>query len=189
MKTRNIESGRRWTISACKKSGFRRIAATLGLLAAALFPAAPLAAMDTAGEPPAVARLVKDTPMWLLFTTSPDSQTAAPGDVVRFVLGTDIKVGDRVVVKSGTLATGEIVLVKKAALPGRSGMLLIRLDALQVGQTRVKITGETGDLRYKNPYSLKWPLGLFRRGDKVVIPVGTGVKAYVSEECDVPLIP
>jgi hypothetical protein len=127
--------------------------------------------------------------MWLLFSADLDSQTATPGAVVPLVLAADIKVGEGIAAKSGAPATARVILVKKAASPGRSGAIVIRLDFLQVGRTRVKVTGIAGDVRYSNPWRLKWPFGLFRRGDEVEIRQGTGLKAIVAEDCDLPESP
>ena len=81
-----------------------------------------------AGNPPATVHLARDTSMWLLFSADLNSQTATPGDVVPFVLAGDIKVGEKIVVKSGAPATAKIILVEKAVAPGRSGTVVIRLD-------------------------------------------------------------
>ncbi|MGA3006846.1 MAG: hypothetical protein ABSE59_03030 [Opitutaceae bacterium] len=151
-------------------------------------PASHCAAEDLrdVSNPPATVHLTRDTSMWLFFSANLDSQTATPGDVVPFVLAGDVKAGERIAVKSGAPATARVILVKKAAVPGRSGTIVIRLDYLQVGQTRVKITGTAGDVQYSNPFLLKWPFGLFRRGEEVEIRQGTGLKAFVAEDCDLP---
>jgi hypothetical protein len=44
-------------------------------------------------------------------------------------------------------------------------------------------------VRYSNPLRLKWPFGLFRRGDEVEIRQGTGLKVIVAEDCDLPASP
>lgn len=163
-----------------------RPAAVLALVLLFLFPAPWSTAADVASPGPSVvsASLTKGTPLWLVFADGLNSRTAKPGDTVHFILCGDLKAGDVIFAKSGDTATGRIVSVRKAMAPARSGSITIRLDRLQGDLMPVKLTGLSGDVAYSRPACLKWPLGLFRPGEEVDLPQGTGLRAFVAEEVD-----
>ena len=135
--------------------------------------------------------LREGTPVSLAFVAPLNSTTAAMGDRVSFVLADDIRVDGALVAKAGCTASGEITDVKRAALAGRSGEITLRLDGLMVGDRTVKLRGSkerTGnsDVQYKNPYHLKWPMGLLRTGDNVRINQGTLLPVFVAEDTSLP---
>ncbi len=152
---------------------------------------AAVAPAPTPSEPPRVT-LRAGTQLQLIYAESINTKNALVGSAVTFTLVTDLKVDGAVVARAGSTAIGTIVNVKKAKPPGRSGALALRLDGLQVGGRQVKLTAPEpkngGEVRYSRPFALKWPLGLFRTGDDVDIPQGTGLVACVADNIELPVI-
>ena len=134
--------------------------------------------------------LRQGTPVSLSFAEPLNTSTAAIGDRVNFVLANDITVNGEVVAKAGCMAFGQITEVIRAALAGRSGRLTLKLDGLFVGDKKVKLrasrngAGEN-DVQYGRPYHLKWPMGLLRTGDNVVIGQGTLLSVFVAEDISI----
>lgn len=139
----------------------------------------------------AIAVLRQGTPVSLSFAEPLNTSTAAIGDHVTFVLANDITVNGEVVAKAGCMASGQVTEIVRAALAGRSGRLTLKLDGLLVGDKKVKLrasrngTGEN-DVQYGRPYHLKWPMGLLRTGDNVVIGQGTMLSVFVAEDISLP---
>lgn len=131
--------------------------------------------------------LHEGTPVRLSFADGLTSKTAKIGDPVNFMLASDIKVGDTVVVRAGSTAIGKVVSSRRAWAPGVSGALTLQVNYLEDGKGRLRLRGlkdRDGDssIRFSRPYSLKWPMGLFRTGDNVEIAPGTWLTAYVDED-------
>jgi hypothetical protein len=107
------------------------------------------------------------------------------------VLANDITVNGEAVAKAGCMASGQVTGVVRAAFAGRSGRLTLKLDGLFVGDKKVKLRAsrngtEENDVQYGRPYHLKWPMGLLRTGDNVVIGQGTLLSVYVAEDIALP---
>ncbi len=142
---------------------------------------------------PAAAREVllhEGTPVLLAFAGNVTSATAEKGQTVSFVLVNDVTVDGVVIAKAGSKASGEIVFVKKAAVPGKGGELDLRPDHLQVGGQKVPLRASkerNGErlFHYRRPYRLKWPMGLMRTGDNVEIRQGTVLAVYVAQDISV----
>jgi len=71
--------------------------------------------------------LEEGTMVSLKFGQDLSSKTAVEGDPIHFLLAQDLKVGDKIVAKAGTLALGTVSAVKKAGMRGRAGKLNVRL--------------------------------------------------------------
>jgi len=137
------------------------------------------------------ATLRQGTPIALVFTSSLNSESAATGDKVNFVLTSNVQVNGATVAKAGAKVSGEVTFVKRAATAGRSGEINLRLDDLLVGDKRIKLSGSKDktiepDVQYSRPYHLKWPMGLLRTGDNVEISSGTLLTVFVAEEVTLP---
>jgi hypothetical protein len=78
----------------------------------------------------------------LKFAQDLSSKTATEGDAVNFVLDGDIKVGEVVVIKSGTKAVGEVTNAKRAGMMGKGGELSVRIDYIRVGESKVRLRGQ-----------------------------------------------
>jgi hypothetical protein len=130
------------------------------------------------------------TPVLLAFAEHVSSKTATKGERVEFVLASDIDVNGSTVVKAGAKAYGEVMEVRRTAVPGRSGAISLRLDYLQAGDTRIKLRSseQSGEntVQYSRPAHFKWPMGLLRTGDDVEIGPGTVLAEYVAEDVSLP---
>lgn len=146
---------------------------------------------DVEHGPGAPATLREGTPVVLAFTGSLSSKTAANGDPVSLALASDLKVGGVTVAKAGCKVYGHTTLVKRAAVPGKSGALSLQLDYLQVGDAKIKLRNSMDqkaatEVQYSRPYHLKWPMGLLRTGDDIEIKSGTMLTVFVAEDFSLP---
>lgn len=136
--------------------------------------------------------LTEGTDVPLQFDQDLSSKTAAEGDSVVFVLADDIKVGDVVVAKAGCKAFGEVTNAKKSGMMGKAGELNVRLDYLKVGAIKVKLRGskgregESGTTATVALTVLFGPIGLIKHGKNIDIKKGTALKAYVSDDVNLP---
>jgi hypothetical protein len=156
-------------------------------------PSNPAPASASAGTPAAQTYLLaegSDVP--LTFDQDISSKTATDGDPVQFVLADDLKVGNVVVAKAGSVAVGEVAHAEKNGMMGKAGNLDIRLDYLKVGGTKVKLRGTKGNEGASGTGSavaltvLFGPIGLIKHGHNVDIKKGTALKAYVADDINLP---
>jgi hypothetical protein len=138
--------------------------------------------------------LNEGTRLWLSFSENLSSKTVAQGDPVTLVLINDLKVGNLTVATAGSRAFGTVAYARKAMAPGRSGVLKIRIDYLQVGDAKVRLRSSKeiaheNIVQYSHPFHLKWPLGLLRPGDDVEVTPETALAAYVDEDVSLPGAP
>lgn len=162
---------------------------------AAQAPAAPAppAPAPPAPAPAAKVILKEGTDVKLKFSDNLSSKTAAEGDPVNLVLDEDLKVGDVVVARVGSKATGTITHAKKAGMMGKAGELNMRLEHLKAGDQRVKLRGskgKEGEGKEGTAVALTvlfGPIGLIKHGKNVEVKAGTPIAAYVDE--DTPLDP
>jgi glucose/arabinose dehydrogenase len=128
----------------------------------------------------------------LTFDQDISSKTASEGDPVQFVLADDLKVGNVIVAKAGSIAVGEVAHAEKNGMLGKAGSLDIRLDYLKVGPTKVKLRGTRGNEGGSGTGSavaltvLFGPIGLIKHGHNVDIKKGTALKAYIADDTNLP---
>jgi hypothetical protein len=131
----------------------------------------------------------------LTFAEDLSSKTAAEGDPVTLVLAEDLKVGNVVVARAGSKATGEVTNAKKSGMMGKAGELNLRLNYLKVGDYKVHLRGtrgkegESGTTGAVVLTVLFGPIGLIKHGKNVEIKQGTALKAYVSDDIALPPAP
>jgi hypothetical protein len=136
--------------------------------------------------------LSEGTDVALTFDQDLSSKTATEGDPVEFVLADDLKVGNVVVAKAGCKAVGEVSHAEKSGMMGKAGSLDIRLDYLKVGSAKVHLRGSKGKEGDSGTGSavaltvLFGPIGLIKHGKNVDIKKGTALKAYVSDDINLP---
>jgi len=152
-------------------------------------PASTSVRLDNA---PGDAVLKEGTRIWLSFTRNLSSKTAVQGESVPLVLINDIKVGNVTVATAGTIVSGELIYARKAMAPGRSGILKIRLDALQVGGAKINLRSSKGKpheniVQYGHSFHLKFPFGLVRPGDDIEISPDTALSVYVDNDVLLPV--
>ena len=136
--------------------------------------------------------LREGTDVPLTFAEDLSSKTAAEGDSVNFLLGEDLKVGDKIVARAGCKANGEITNAKKSGMMGKAGELNVRLNYLKVGDYKVKLRGskgKEGEGKLGTTVALTvlfGPIGLIKHGKNIEIKQGTALKAYVSDDIGLP---
>lgn len=124
--------------------------------------------------------------MRLFFAESTSSRAAAPGRLITLLLAEDLREGDTLLAKAGSLVLAEVMVARKATPPGRSGTLVIRLRRLNLGEAWLDLARSVPDIAYSQAYSLKWPLGLFRPGDDVDIAEGTPLTVRLTADLPLP---
>jgi hypothetical protein len=128
----------------------------------------------------------------LKFAQDLSSKTATEGDSVNFVLDGDVKVGDVVVIKSGTKAVGEVTNAKRAGMMGKGGELSVRIDYIRVGETKVRLRGAKGKEGASGTTSavvltvLFGPIGLIKHGHEIDIKEGSALKVFLDDNTFLP---
>jgi len=128
----------------------------------------------------------------LTFLSALSSKTAADGDPVEFALGSDLKVGETIVVKKGCHAIATVSNAKKAGMMGKGGELNIQLQYLIDGGNHVLLRGtkgQEGQGKVGATVALTvifGPIGLIKHGKNVEIPAGTPLVAFVQQDIWLP---
>jgi hypothetical protein len=137
--------------------------------------------------------LLRDaTEVTLKFAADLNSKTAHEGDPVEFLLDSDLKVGDTLVVPKGSHAVATVSTAKKAGMMGRPGDLSVQLQYLVAGGTHVRLRGtkgKEGESKTGETVALTvlfGPIGLIKHGKDVDIPAGTPLTAYVDQDIWLP---
>jgi hypothetical protein len=139
--------------------------------------------------------LLRDgTEVTLKFAADLNSKTAHEGDPVEFVLDTDLKVADTVVVAKGAHAVATVSAAKKAGMMGKPGDLSVRLQYLVAGNNHVRLRGtkgQEGESKTGATVALTvifGPIGLIKHGKEVDLPAGTPLTAYVDQDVWLPAV-
>jgi hypothetical protein len=128
----------------------------------------------------------------LKFENDLNSKTAQDGDPVEFVLDSDVKVGEEVVIAKGAHATANVSNAKKAGMMGKGGELNVQLQYLRAGDNQVRLRGSKGregDSKTGATVALTvifGPIGLIKHGKNVDIPAGTPLTAYIDQDIWLP---
>ena len=160
--------------------------------AAATTPAAAPAAASSTAPVNGKYELHDGDDVSLKFAQDLSSKTATEGDAVNFVLDGDLKVGDVVIIKSGTKAVGEVTNAKRAGMMGKGGELSVRIDYIRVGETKVRLRGSKGKEGANSTTStvvltvLFGPIGLIKHGHEIDIKEGSPLKVYVDDNVYLP---
>ncbi len=117
------------------------------------------------------------------------SKTASENDPVNLRVTEDVRVGNQVVIASGTLVKGTVASVEQRGHLGKGGKLGLRVESTTaVDGQKVKLRaskgkGDTGNVGSTIALSiLISPLFLLRRGNHAVIKPGTKIQVFTDEE-------
>jgi hypothetical protein len=150
---------------------------------------APLnSAQIVASAVPKTVTIREGTEVQLEFAEDVSSKTATEDDKVNFRLAEDLKVGDVVVARTGSIAVGTVTNAKKAGMMGRGGELNVRLEYLKIGDSRVRLRankGKEGANKVGATVALTvlfGPIGLLKRGHNIDIKEGTSLAAWVDQD-------
>ncbi len=116
------------------------------------------------------------------------SNTASENDPINLRVAEDVKVGNQVVIASGTLVKGIVASVEQRGHLGKGGKLGLRVESTTtIDRQRVKLRaskgkGNTGTVGSTIALSLFIsPLFLLRRGNHAVIKPGTKIQVFTDE--------
>jgi hypothetical protein len=163
--------------------------ATTAQEAPVAMPSAP--SLPPALVSPAKIHIPEGTEVPLLFVDPLSSATNAEGDRFTLRVDGDVKIGDQVVIKAGSVAVGTVTNARKRGFMGKPGELNVILDHVSVGDDRVRLRaskGKTGDSKVGTTVALTvlfGPIGLLKRGHDIDIKPGTPITAFVDQATDV----
>lgn len=116
------------------------------------------------------------------------SKTASENDPVNLRVVEDVRVGNQVVIASGTLVKGIVASVEERGHLGKGGKLGLRVESTTtIDRQRLKLRaskgkGNTGTVGSTLVLSLLIsPLFLLRRGNHAVIKPGTKIQVFTDE--------
>ncbi len=174
---------------------------TLFALICALLTVAPFARAQTpAPQPPAKSSasnplvLSKGTPVKLRFKRDISSADAESGDNIDFVVVSEVKIGDLVVIAKGGTAVGKVTAVETARRMGRGGKLDIEMDSVTLADGEkaslwaVKEDSGEGNVGENRPIVARTlvfgpvaPILLVMEGADAMIPRDTEITGYVVD--------
>jgi hypothetical protein len=155
---------------------------------------APLV-IEQAPQPQAAGDVLKQgTPIHLATETEMNSQENRVGDRVDLRVLDAVSLNGHTVIPVGTRAVGEVTLVRKKGMWGKSGRLQFRPLYLALGDRQVAIStrvmtkehGETGTAGVVASIVVMPLAGFFVTGTSAKIPRGSTVDAELSE--DLPIV-
>ena len=119
-----------------------------------------------------------------------ESTIITTGQIVDFRVVYDVKVNQKVVIKAGTIAKGQVIRVQKAGAIGRPGRIDIAVkNVTAVDGQEIYLTGGNFSEQGDDKQTLSIILGvalcifcLFIKGKDAVIAPGTQVNATVASE-------
>ena len=127
------------------------------------------------------------TPIPVRLEETLSSETVKARQPVRFTVARDVEITEKIVVKAGALAEGEITYAQKTGSLGKEGMVhLVMRYTVAVDGTRIPLIASlsaTGDDKVVLSGFI-WP---FIKGSSCKIQSGTEIKAYVDFDTTVNL--
>ena len=124
-----------------------------------------------------------------------DADNLTDGQIIDFRVMTDIKVGNQVLIKAGSIAKGQVLSYKKSGMVGIPGKLEIQIKSVKsVDGQEVFLTGgninKEGDSKLVLSIALSLlicPLFLLMKGKSAVVPAGMQVASTVASDVNVNL--
>ncbi|WP_243348170.1 hypothetical protein [Parabacteroides sp. FAFU027] len=124
-----------------------------------------------------------------------DADNLADGQVIDFRVMSDVKVGNQVVIKAGSIAKGQVLSYKKSGMIGQPGQLQIQIRSVKsVDGQEVFLAGgninKEGDSKLVLSIALSLllcPLFLLMKGKSAVIPAGMQVTSSVASDVNISL--
>jgi hypothetical protein len=132
--------------------------------------------------------LAQDTPVPLVFVSEVSSKTAQVGDPITFSVADDLKMGNEIVVKKGTLASGRVIQVDRTGPGGAPGVVAFQVETLNDNGALIKLYGDAareGDAKLPSAEVLipfVGPFTAFRHGTDAVIKAGEAFTGYLAAD-------
>ena len=133
------------------------------------------------------------TPVLLETTQMIMSDNLSVGQSIDFRVRFDVKADNKVVIRAGSIAKGQVTRVQHARGLGREGYIEVQIKSVQsVDGQMVPLTGGNIYREGEDQQVLAWGLGLFVcilflmiKGKNAQIPSGTSVDANVAMDMEI----
>ena len=138
--------------------------------------------------------LKEGSPVTLSLASKLSSSSCREGDPVKFIVAEDVKVNDKLVVRSGMSAMGHVERARKSGMMGRGGELTLGLDYIQVNDTVVRVRGTSGKNGEDKTGAVVGltvafgVVGFMKHGKQAELSAGTNVHAYVDRSVELPAL-
>lgn len=119
------------------------------------------------------------------------SQTAKTGQRFDLEVAEDVMLGGRVVIPRGSPAVGDIAMVKKKGMWGKSGKLEARVLYIRANGRDIPVRGSVGDKGETGTAGVVGAIvvlpiaGFFVTGTSAVLPAGTGANAMLESDLEI----
>lgn len=135
-----------------------------------------------------VLRAGAEVPLRLEEALNSNDKTIREGHRFRMTVANDVLLGGQVVIPAGSLATGEVVDVRRKGMWGKSGRIVARVLNFRVGDRLIRLTGSFDDKGVTGTAGVVGAIvfvpiaGFFMTGTSAQMPAGSGVKAFLDED-------
>jgi len=144
------------------------------------FSASPNSSSASTG--PAVL-LPQGTLVPLVFVSDVNSKSASVGDPIQLALAEDLTVGNVLIAKKGSPATGVVTGVDKTTFGGFPGVLKFQVQSLNANGKVIQLVGKAkleGEAKPPSAAPVMDALTVLRHGKDADIPPGTPFTAYAA---------
>lgn len=166
--------------------------AALIVLAASAAPAQPVPLTVGAPEAPSAPALKQGTEIRMVTLTELSSKRNRVGDRIDLEVQEAVTLGGQIVIPAGTRGVGEVTLLKKKGMWGKSGKLEFRPLYLKVGDRQIRVSGnptrdkgKAGTAGVVAAVAFLPLAGFLVTGTSAVIPPQTPFSAYLDEDLPV----
>src|SRR3569833_39855 len=128
-----------------------------------------------------VLRACTEVPLKLEEGLDSNNKTLREGQQFRMSVGSDVRLGNVVVIPAGSPATGEITDLRRKGMWGKSGRINARVLSVRVGDRLIRLTGTFDDKGVTGTAGVVAAIafvpiaGFFMTGTSAKIPAGGGV--------------
>lgn len=149
-----------------------------------------LSAPASAPMPAPGALLPANTVVELELSAAVNSRTSRPGDQVSLRVASDVVLGGRVVIATGTPAYGQVVHAQKAGAGGKPGELILAARYLDLPQGRLKLRSNFGVAGARHSVAslvtaqFIGPFAMAVKGGEIDLPAGTRLATRTAEALD-----
>lgn len=166
--------------------------AALMILAASAAPAQPVPLTVGAPEAPSGPMLKQGTEIRMVTLTELTSKRNRVGDRIDLEVQEAVTLGGQTVIAAGTRGVGEVTLLKKKGMWGKSGKLEFRPLYLKIGDRQIRVSGnptrdkgKAGTAGVVAAVAFLPLAGFLVTGTSAVIPPQTPFSAYLDEDLPV----
>lgn len=155
----------------------------------------PVQIANTSSDEPTI-KIPASTAIILRVTDSLSSKNATEASTVNFIVLSDVKVKEVVVIKAGTTAKAQVSAIDKAGYVGTAGKILISdFSTRSIDGTFIPLQGTISNQASSKVVIscalslIVCPLFLLMKGKDAVVPAGTEKTVYTASDIEVKLPP